>query len=78
MDWLDALQWPAMVCTICAAWFVSSDSERRRKIGFWVYLLSNAAWVSWGLYTQAYALITLQFALAAMNIRGARKASKKA
>jgi hypothetical protein len=30
-------------------------------------------WVVWGLYTSAYALILLQFCLAAINIRGARK-----
>ncbi|MEJ7687744.1 MAG: hypothetical protein WKG52_12560 [Variovorax sp.] len=78
MEWLDALQWPAMAFTIGAAWLVSSDSEYRRKLGFWLYLVSNVAWVTWGLHTQAYALIMLQFALAAMNIRGARKASKKA
>lgn len=76
MDWIDALQWPAMVLTIGAAWFVASKSARRRKWGFWVYLLSNAAWVAWGLHAQAYALVALQFALATMNIRGAKKAGE--
>lgn len=78
MEWLDTLQWPAMLLSICASWLVASHSERRRKWGFWVFLISNVVWTAWGLHTHAYALIALQFALAAMNIRGARKASKPA
>lgn len=74
MDWIDLLQWPAMALTVWASWLVASQDERRRKWGFWLFLGSNVAWVAWGLHTQAYALITLQFALAAMNIRGAKKA----
>lgn len=77
MDWIDTLQWPAMVLTVWAAWFVASNTDRRRRLGFWLYLLSNAVWTTWGLYTQAYALVLLQFALATMNIVGARKAAKR-
>ena len=70
---LDFLQWPAMLITIVAAWLVASRSKRRREIGFWIFLASNVAWVVWGWYAHAYALIVLQIALAAMNIRGVRK-----
>ncbi|MFZ5526033.1 MAG: hypothetical protein ACOZE7_05210 [Pseudomonadota bacterium] len=70
---MDLLQWPAMAVTLIAAWLVASVSRQRRNWGFWVYLLSNVLWVAWGWSTQAYALIALQFGLAAMNIRGARK-----
>ena len=45
---LDALQGPAMMFTLLAAWFVASRSERRRRWGFWIYLVSNVAWVGWG------------------------------
>jgi len=72
---LDLTQWPAMLITITAAWFVASTQPRRRRIGFWLYLVSNVLWVVWGLHTRAYALIVLQVALAAMNIRGERKNS---
>jgi len=65
-----------MVVTVLASWLVSSDRESRRNIGFWVFLLSNVLWVAWGWHTHAYALIGLQFCLAAMNIRGARKAEQ--
>ncbi len=70
---LDLLQWPAMVITVLAAWLVASRSARKRKIGFWVFLASNIAWVVWGLQSDAYALIVLQVALAILNIRGVRK-----
>jgi hypothetical protein len=48
-------------------------TDRRRKAGFWLFLVSNALWVVWGLHSSAPALIALQVALAAMNIRGAMK-----
>ena len=64
-----------MLITIIAAWFVASTQRRRRRIGFWLYLLSNVLWVIWGAHTNAYALIILQICLAAMNIRGERKAA---
>ncbi|MES3000604.1 MAG: hypothetical protein V4787_07920 [Pseudomonadota bacterium] len=76
MDWLDALQWPAMGVTILASWLVGSDTERRRNWGFWVFLASNALWIGWGLQAQAYALVVLQVALAVMNIRGMKKTQK--
>jgi hypothetical protein len=76
LNWIDLLQWPAMLVTVLAAWFVASHSERRRNLGFWCYMLSNVLWIAWGWSTQAYALITLQLALAAMNIRGLKKTSE--
>ncbi len=65
-----------MVVTITAAWLVASESAKRRNIGFWVFLASNVLWVIWGFIASAHALIVLQIALAAMNIRGARKTEK--
>lgn len=69
----DLLQWPAMAVTVAAAWFTGSQQKRRREAGFWLFLASNVLWVAWGWHAGAYALIALQFMLAAMNIRGARK-----
>jgi hypothetical protein len=73
MDWLDLLQWPAMAVTVLAAWLVASRSPRRRTIGFWAFIASNVLWVVWGWHDDAYALIVLQVALAALNIRGVLK-----
>lgn len=73
MPWIDWLQWPAMLVTVVASWLVGSSREQRRGIGFWCFLASNVLWVVWGVHASAWALVVLQFALAAMNIRGAKK-----
>jgi hypothetical protein len=73
MNYLDLLQWPAMVATVVAAWLVASRSAHKRAVGFWVFILSNVLWVVWAFHDHAYALIGLQVCLAALNIRGVRK-----
>lgn len=70
---LDLLQWPAMLATLLAAWFVGANAKGRRNVGFWIFLLSNVLWTAWGIYAHAYALIVLQIGLALLNLRGARK-----
>ena len=72
-DSLDWLQWPAMLVTVIAAWLVASRSAARRSAGFWTFLASNLLWIIWGWSANAQALIVLQLALAALNIRGAFK-----
>lgn len=39
---LDALQWPAMLATLVAAWLVAS--ERQRRWGFWCLVVTNVLW----------------------------------
>ena len=73
MDYLDLLQWPAMVVTVVAAWLVASRSARKRAAGFWCFLVSNILWVVWGVHDGAWALVGLQFCLAALNFRGVYK-----
>ena len=75
MDWLDLVQWPAMAVTVLAAWLVASTDKRRREIGFWAFLASNALWIVWGWHSRAWALLVLQVCLAALNVRGAVKAA---
>jgi hypothetical protein len=72
-DWIGHLQWPAMLASLLAAWLVGSNNKHRRNIGFWVFLLSNVIWTVWGWHDGAMALIALQVALAALNIRGVFK-----
>jgi hypothetical protein len=73
MEWLDLLQWPAMIVTVIAAWFTGSQRKLRRMLGFWCFLASNVLWGIWGWHQRAWAMIILQLALAAMNIRGVNK-----
>lgn len=63
----------AMCVTVAAAWLVGSRSERKRNKAFWLFILSNALWIVWGLHDRAYALIVLQLCLAGTNVRGALK-----
>ena len=59
-----------MVATLLSAWLVAEQSKTKRKWGFWIFILSNVLWVAWGWKAHAYALIVLQFGLAALNVRG--------
>lgn len=67
-----------MVVTVIAAWLIASQSKGKRKLGFWFFLLSNVLWIIWGWSSGAYALVVLQIALAALNIRGASKNETRA
>lgn len=71
--YLDLLQWPAMLITITASWLVASDRVKRRNYGFWVFIVSNVLWIVWAVPEKAWALVVLQIALFAMNIRGTKK-----
>jgi hypothetical protein len=62
-----------MVITVLAAWLVASRSSRKRTLGFWFFIASNIAWIAWAIHAHAWALIVLQIALAALNIRGVHK-----
>ena len=72
-SWLDLVQWPAMLATVAAAWLVASQRKVRRMIGFWLFLAGNVLWVLWGWHDRAWAMVVLQFCLAALNIRGVKK-----
>ena len=73
MEILDLVQWPAMAVTVIAAWLVAAKSEHKRNLGFWIFIASNVLWIVWGVYSESWALVVLQVALATMNIRGAKK-----
>jgi hypothetical protein len=73
MNWINALQWPAMAVTLVAAWLVGTERKFKRNWGFWVFLLSNVLWIIWGMHDRAYALIFLQVCLGFLNVRGALK-----
>jgi hypothetical protein len=71
------IQWPAMIVTISAAWYVGADRRDNRNWGFWLFLLSNLLWIIWAIPNSAWALAILQISLAIMNIRGVLKSAKK-
>ncbi len=59
-----------MAITLIAAFLVGARHARRRIFGFYTFILSNLLWIVWGLHDEAWALITLQAGLCAMNVRG--------
>jgi hypothetical protein len=69
-DLIDFLQWPAMLVTLLGCWWLASSHAGKRMLGFWCMVASNALWIAWGWHDEAYALITLQVGLLALNIRG--------
>ena len=73
MDLIGLLQWPASAATLLASWFVASSNRRRRNVGFWTFLVSNALWVAWAWHANAPALIAMQVGLAAINVHGTVK-----
>jgi hypothetical protein len=72
-SFLSALQWPAMLATLVAAWLVGSQGKLKRRWGFWCFVVSNVLWTAWGWHDGAYALIALQLGLFILNLRGASK-----
>jgi hypothetical protein len=81
VDWdtlLDLLQWPAMAVTLGAAFLIGARHARRRIFGFYTFILSNILWILWGVHDGAWALITLQAGLCAMNVRGIVRNHKEA
>ncbi|WP_090718909.1 hypothetical protein [Nitrosomonas sp. Nm166] len=75
MDWVNLIQWPAMIASIAAAWYVAAERKDNRNWGFWLFLLSNLLWLIWSIPHSAWALAALQLILAGMNIRGVLKSA---
>jgi hypothetical protein len=73
MNFLDLLQWPAMLATLASTWLVGSTRKSLRMIGFCTFLVSNVLWVAWGWHDGAWALVALQVGLAVLNVRGVTK-----
>ena len=69
-EFIDFLQWPAMLVTLLAAYLIGSTNPRRRVFGFCTFIVSNILWIVWGVHDEAWALIALQTALMVTNIRG--------
>jgi len=75
-EFIDFLQWPAMLVTLLAAYLIGSTNPRRRVFGFCTFIVSNALWIIWGIHDEAWALIALQAALCVTNVRGIFKNDK--
>lgn len=75
---LPLLQWPAMVVTVTASWFVTSRYKGNRWLGFVLFLASNVLWTVWGVFSHATALVVLQVCLAVLNVIGIKRTDTSA
>jgi len=75
-EFIDFLQWPAMLVTLLAAYLIGSTNPKRRVVGFCTFIVSNLLWITWGIHDEAWALIALQCALFVTNVRGIFKNEK--
>lgn len=66
-DWL---QYPAAALGLGGAWLVSSMSPNQRAFGFALWIVSNVAWVAWGVYSRAWGLVAMQAAFTVTSLRG--------
>jgi hypothetical protein len=67
------IQWPAMVVTIAASYWVASDNQRWRCVGSWLFPDQQRAVDMWAIAEDAYVPIILPVGLALMKIRGVDK-----
>jgi len=69
-DWFALLEWPAMLVSLAAAWWMGSRKAGKRVLAFALLIVGNLMWIAWGWGEQAWGLIALNVGLMALNIRG--------
>jgi hypothetical protein len=72
-EFFGMLQWPAMVISLAAAWWMGSRRPGKRIVAFGLLILGNLMWIAWGWGEDARALIALNVGLMALNVRGILK-----
>ena len=72
-DYLAYLEWPAMLITLAAAWWMGSTKPQKRIVAFSMLIVGNLMWIGWGWGDEAWALIALNVGLLALNVRASLK-----
>lgn len=67
------LEWPAMLVSLVAAYWMGSKKADKRVVAFWMLTVGNVMWIAWGWGEGAWALIALNVGLMALNVRGIMK-----
>lgn len=67
------LEWPAMLISLAAAWYMGSKKADKRILAFWMLIVGNLMWIAWGWGEAAWALIALNVGLLGLNVRGILK-----
>lgn len=69
-DLLALLEWPAMLTSLAAAWWMASREKSKRILAFALLIAGNLMWIAWGWGDGARGLIALNAGLLALNVRG--------
>jgi len=69
-DIVALLEWPAMLVSLAAAWWMASRDKSKRILAFALLIAGNLMWIAWGWGDSAWALIALNVGLLALNVRG--------
>ena len=72
-DFVAYLEWPAMLITLAAAWWLGSKKPEKRIFAFSLLIVGNLMWIAWGWGDDAWALIALNVGLMALNVRAIMK-----
>ena len=67
------LEWPAMLITLAAAWWLGSKKPEKRVFAFSLLIVGNLMWIAWGWGDDAWALIALNVGLMGLNVRAIMK-----
>ncbi len=67
------LEWPAMLISLAAAWWLGSKKPEKRIFAFGLLIVGNLMWIAWGWTDGAWALIALNVGLMALNVRAIMK-----
>lgn len=63
------LEWPAMLISLAAAWWMGSTKAKKRIVAFVLLIVGNLMWIAWGWGEGAWALIALNVGLMGLNVR---------
>ena len=72
-DFVAYLEWPAMLITLAAAWWLGSKKPEKRIFAFSLLIAGNLMWIAWGWGDDAWALIALNVGLMGLNVRAIMK-----
>lgn len=67
------LEWPAMLISLAAAWWMGSTKAKKRIVAFVLLIVGNLMWIAWGWGEGAWALIALNVGLMGLNVRAIMK-----
>lgn len=70
MTALDGLEWAGAILGMIGGWLVSSGDRPKVRRGFWVWLVSNAALITWAVILHRYGIALMMSYYSITSVRG--------